>query len=88
MHSQNHPIQKQNIFGNKRPLREVLSNYLQKKHYEKESIEKIKRELVKVKSNIKDVKTSFESLIEIQEKLRKIYGDIKNEEQEKACKNN
>lgn len=57
----------------KKSLKEVLSSYLEKNKKEK-SIKKIKKDFSELKLNFKETKTSFETLIEIQKKLKLAYN--------------
>ncbi|NGX41251.1 MAG: hypothetical protein KR126chlam4_01090 [Candidatus Anoxychlamydiales bacterium] len=68
-------IAEEKKYSEKKPLKDVLSSYLEKKQNEK-SIKKIKKDLSELKLNFTKAKTSFETLIEVQKKLNLAYNNI------------
>lgn len=71
----------------KKNLKDVLSSFLEKKQNEK-SIKKIKKDFSELKLNLKKSRTSYETLIEIQEKLNLAYNNIAEKNGDKKAKKN
>ncbi|NGX34358.1 MAG: hypothetical protein K1060chlam1_00710 [Candidatus Anoxychlamydiales bacterium] len=81
--------EKEKIATEKKPLKDVLATYLEKKGQEK-SIKKIKQDFSELKLNFKETKTTFETLIEIQKKLKLAYNktSVTKNGDKKTKKNN
>lgn len=71
---------KRESFSEKKPLRDVLSNFMREKSKKKDSVDKMKEELTHIEHN---TTTSYEALVEIQKKLSKVYVELKNEKEKK-----
>jgi hypothetical protein len=74
----------------KKSLEEILSSYLKKQQIDKKLMKKMKKEFLDIKDDMKEAKTSFETLMNIQKKLSNIYKNLGKKENEikKTKKNN
>ena len=62
-------------YSEKKPLKDVLASYLEKKQNRKPII-KIKKDLLELNLNFTKAKTSVETLLEVQKKLNLAYNNI------------
>ena len=78
------------VLSEKKPLRNVLSSYMKTNQINEKSIKKVKKEFLDIKNNMNEAKTSFETLMDIQKKLSKVYNNLseKDNEQKKTEKKN
>lgn len=65
----------------KKSLKNVLSSFMKKKHLDEKSLEKMKKEFLNIKNNMNTAKTSYETLMDIQKKLSKIYKNLNDDEE-------
>ncbi len=64
----------------KKTLRKVLSSYMKQQHLDQKSIEKMKKEFLDIKNNMNEAKNGFETLMDIQRKLSKVYKKLNEED--------
>lgn len=57
-------------------LKNVLSSYMKQKNLDEKSIQKMKKEFLEIKNNMKMAKSSYETLMEIQKKLSCVYNKL------------
>lgn len=69
-------------FPEKKSLKKILSSYMKKQQIDEKSMKKMKKELLDIKCNMKEAKTSFETLMDIQKKLSKVYNNLSEKENE------
>ncbi len=70
---------KESSVSEKKPLRSVLSKFLDGKQIDEDVSKKLKEKFSDIKLDMNEAKTSYDALMEIQKKLSKAYKDLKNE---------
>jgi hypothetical protein len=60
----------------KKNLRKILNSYMKQQNLDQKSIEKMKKEFLNIKNNMNEAKTSYETLMDIQKKLCKVYKKL------------
>ena len=75
-----------NEITEKKPLKDVLSSYLEKKQNEK-SLKKVKKDFSDIKTRFNETKTSFETLRDIQETIKNAYNNLEKNEKETKNEN-
>lgn len=66
-------------FDKKKPLKKILLSYFEKKHLKDVELRKIKEEFSELELDMKDAKSSYETIMEIQKKLSKKLNRLKDE---------
>jgi len=74
--------EQQGAFSEKKPIKKVLSSYMKKKPINENSMKKMNKDFLDIKDNMHKARTSFETLMEIQKKLSKVYNDLNEKEDE------
>lgn len=78
---------KDNKKSDKKPLKQILLSYFEKNEIKGLDLKKIKEEFLNAKLDMEKNKTRFETILEIQKKLSKIYKKLSQVQDEKKNEN-